>query len=378
MNALHPGSIKQSSKHERRYRVLIGLVHNFLKTGKPIGSSTLKEAGFGDVSTATIRNYFSQLEEEGFLTQQHASGGRIPTNLAFRVYAKEYLESEAITPEHEQILHSLRTAETREIAAHLQLAAETLSRLTQTAVFLSAPRFDHDYVIEIKIVPIDARRVLCVIVTDFGMIKTEIIQTEAHLTAFAAKRLESYFHWRLTGLDKPDSLDEEEEALALKIYNEVMIRYIVNYSNFIDAELYRIGFSKLLAYPEFHDPTLLATTLGIFENSHNMRLLVKECCALNRLTFWIGDDLMPYATSTPKCAIVAVPYHINQNIAGAIGILGPTRIPYREIFGIMKGMSNSLSESLTRNLYKFKISFRQPNNETKALEKQGYPLLLLD
>lgn len=376
MNALK-SLTKHTAKNEREYRVLLGLVHYYLKTGKPVGSNTLKEAGFADLSSATIRNYFVHLEEEGYLIQQHSSGGRIPTHLAYRTYAKEYADASEISSANEKLLRTLRNRETREIAAYLQQAAELLSDLTQSAVFLSAPRFDHDYVVDLKLVPIDNKRSLCVIVTDFGVIQTETLSTETKISAFAAKRIESYFRWRLTGINSKENLDVEEEALAQKLYNELMIRYIVNYSNFIDSELYRTGFSKLLAYPEFHEPSALANSLGLFENTHQMRMLIKECCKVNGLKFWIGNDLSNYTTTTPNCAIITMPYYINQNIAGAVGFMGPTRMPYQEVFGIIKKFTNSISEALTRNLYKYKITFRQPH-APHALEQEGYRLLLLE
>lgn len=377
MNALK-SMIRPSAKNEREFRILLGLVDYYLKTGKPVGSNTLKTEGFADLSSATIRNYFVHLEEEGYLMQHHASGGRVPTHLAFRTYAKEYADVTAIAPENEKLLRQLRNTETREIATFLQQSAESLSQLTQSAVFLSAPRFDQDYIVDLKLVPIDNRRCLCVIVTDFGVIQTETLITEAKITAFTAKRIESYFRWRLTGIDNKENLDKSEEELAQKLYNELMVRYIVNYSSFVDAELYRTGFAKLLSYPEFRDPAILSSTLGLFENSHQMRMLIKECCKINGLKYWIGNDLSSYTQTTPDCTIIAIPYYINQNIAGAIGLMGPTRVPYQELFGIIKRFSNSISEALTRNLFKFKISFRQPHTAPHLLEQEGYNLLLLE
>lgn len=375
METLKPTVRKKSGKHDRIYKVLLGLVNFYLKSGKPVGSNTLKEAGFEDLSSATIRNYFAQLEQEGYLIQQHASGGRIPTNHAFRLYAKENLHSTSISNHDEKILTPLRQTETREIATYLQHAAETLSNLTATAVFLSAPRFDHDYIISLRLMGIDHSRCLCVIITDFGVVQTELINIDRKLSAFAVKRIESYFHWRLTGHDKPESFDKDEEAIAQKIYNELMIRYIVNYSNFIDSEIYRTGFAKLLAYSDFHDAAALANSLSLFENIQSMRRLSKECCKGNHLKYWIGEDLAPYSTSIPNCTVISIPYYINQNIVGAIGILGPTRIPYRELFGILHHFSQSISEALTRNIYKFKIAYRQPHTGTHALQQEEYRLV---
>lgn len=362
MKSLKPAFLKKSAKYDRERKVLIGLVEYFLKTGKPVGSNTLKETGFGDLSSATIRNYFAHLEKEGYLTQQHSSGGRIPTNLAYRLYAQEFLNANVITEDEEKHIHSLRNNETREIAAFLPKAAELLSSLTNCAVFLSAPRFDQDFISNLKLVPIDHSRCLCVIITDFGMIQTEMLASELRLSTLAAKRIEAYFQWRLTGHNKPENLSVEEEKTAQSFYNELMVRYIVGYSNFTDESLFRTGFSKLLNYQEFLDPATLAHSLALFENTHSMRMLLRECGSHDTLKFWIGDDLSHYTMTTPDCAVLAVPYHINKNSAGAFGLLGPTRMPYRQLFGILRAFADSVSEALTRNIFKFKISFRKPKD----------------
>lgn len=363
----------RTEKQNREFRVLLGLVEHYLKTGKPVGSATLQEAGFEELSTATIRNYFAELEKEGFLSQPHTSGGRIPTHEAYRVYAKEYYDAAEVPAEYETVFKELRQAETREIASFLQQAAEKLSHLTQTAVFLSAPRFDHDYIVECKLMPLDHARCLCVILTDFGMVKTEVIQVDTKLSAFACKRIEAYFHWRLTGSDQPEPF--EEEALAQKIYNELILRYVVNYSHFIDPELYRTGFSRLLTYPDFRDLSALSTTLSLFEDSHHLRRLIKECCRVGQLKCWIGDQLTSSLAPEPNCAMIAIPYFIHQTVGGAVGVLGPTRLPYRELFGVMRAFSSSISEALTRNLYKFQITFRQPHSGAHMLGTKDYQLM---
>lgn len=377
--------LKRSNKENRERRVLLALVDHYIQSGKPVGSATLKDVGIDDLSAATIRNYFTRLDEEGYLIQQHSSGGRIPTDKAFRLYAHEQLASMASTPELHPNLEALSGNESRAIAAYLQAAAEELSLLTQSAVFLSAPRFDHDFITMIKLVAIDPTRCLCIIVTDFGTIKTEIVHIDKKLTAFAVKRYEEYFHWRLTGYNPPKNFEPDEETFAQKIYNELLVRYIVAYTNFIEDEIYRTGFSKLIAYPEFHDASRLAASLSLFENSHSMRLLLRDCSTHNSLKFWIGDDLIPYSQQSPDCAILAIPYRINNQAVGAIGLLSSARIPYGKLFGLLHTFSDTISKAITRTIYKFKIQYRHPHQqpftlgkEEVHLLKQAEPLLLED
>lgn len=365
----------RSIKKEREFQVLLGLIEYYIRTGKPVGSNTLKETGFENLSSATIRNYFSNLEEEGFLEQQHTSGGRIPTEKAFQIYAKEVINQSEITASQKKFLQNLKKEEAKEITSYLQEAVEELCKITKCATFISAPRFDQDFIVKIKIMDIDSTRCLCAIVTDFGVIQTEIIHLTTKLNAFKIKRIEEYFQWRLTGHHYPENMEKEEETLAHSIYTELLVRYLISYSTFNDEDIYRTGFSKLLAYPEFHEATVLANSLTILETKRALRFLLKECTAINSIKFWIGSDFIPIINFNPKCTAISIPYYINSQPVGAVGIMGPIRIDYKNQSGILKNFSEIISETLTKNLYKHKISYRHPTNETNFLHQQEKKLL---
>lgn len=352
----------------------MGLVELYLLTGKAVGSNTLKENGFEEISSATIRNYFAKLEQEGFLKQEHSSSGRIPTAEAFKLYAHHHIHANHIDPKEFDLLKKELDQDTREIAGYLQKASELLSTLTQGAIFLSSPRFDQDLIVNIKVIGIDAKRCLAVIVTDFGLVHTEILYTPKKLSSFTLKRIEAYFNFRLTGLDRP-KLNTEEEDLAASFYNELMMRHIVGYSNFSVEDVYKTGFSKLIRYPEFRDATVLATGLSIFENTSYMRTLLGQCTKAETLKLWIGDDLNHPSASAAKSSIIAIPYFIHGKAVGAIALLGPIRMPYPKLFGIMKAFSLLLSEVLTRNLYKYKITYRKPDNKQVELKTEPPKLI---
>lgn len=355
--------MKKTDRKMREMAILLSTVELYLQSGRPIGSQTLKENGFDTVSSATIRNYFSKLEASGHLIQQHSSGGRIPTSSAYKAYAEHIYDAKDVTAKNLAELKTVLNQETREIAGYMQRAAETLSHLSGCAVFLSAPRFDQDFIVDIKLVGIDNKRCLCVLVTDFGIINTEILYTAKKLSNFSLKRMEHYFHFRMTGLDEP-KLTEEEERIASQFYNEVLLRYIVGYSNFTSEDMYKTGFSKLLQFPEFRDASALAYGLSLFEDREHMRALLNEALKKEDITFWIGEDLSPFTAAGSNCSVLAIPYKINNKIVGAIGLLGPNRIEYKKLFGLLRSFEQLLSTALTNNMFKFKISYRQP----KALE----------
>ena len=348
-------------RKDRERLVLHGLIELYVKHGKPVGSQTLKEQGFESLSSATIRNYFSKLEQAGMLEQQHSSGGRIPTAKAFHVYAESQKEAKSLSGADLNLLKRTLLVETKETHRYMEQAAELLSELSGCAVFLSMPRFDQDFVIDVKLVEVDASRCLAVLVTEFGLVHTELLHTQKKLSAHALKRIEAFFHYRMTGLDEPN-LSGDEQEIALRFYKEVMLRHVVKTASFSHADIYKTGFSKLLKYPEFNSSTALATGLSLFEDEQALEKLLETC---NELKFLIGGE------NLEDCSSLICPYSVQNRRVGAIGILGPMRIPYPKLFALLKAASELISEGLTRNLYKFKITFRQVGESLLLEDKRG-------
>lgn len=367
---LKPLPAKKLPKTDREQAVLLGLVELFLKSGKPIGSQTLQENGFDSLSSATIRNYFSKMEELGYLEQPHTSGGRVPTAKAMRLYADTYKDQGFIEKGQEQILLEQIGKESREVATTLHRAAEVFSELTQCAVFISAPRFDQDFVQDVRLIQLAPTKLLSVVITNFGLIRTETLYVETPVDTSFLRSVEEYFKWRMNQGEKPLFKDAAETKAAQRIYNEIMVRHVVGYANFTGEDVIRTGLSKLLAYPEFNDAAALANSLSLLEDTSQMRLLLRECLKKQTMSCWIGDELVPFVPKDSECAVIAIPYRINQTLAGAIALLGPMRLPYRNLFGLSRVFSEQLSQALTEQVYQFKITFRQPKSSI-LLENQS-------
>jgi heat-inducible transcriptional repressor len=377
--------LKRSRKQEREHRVLLGLVDLYIQSGRPVGSSKLKEHGCQDLSSATIRNYFSKLEKEEFLLQQHSSGGRIPTSKAYQLYAKEALSDPLLFDEDKEALSVIGNKDEKELVRHLQDSVDLLSKQANVAVFLSSPRFDHDFIVQVKLVSIDVSRSLVVMMTDFGLVHTELIHLPEQLSAFALKRIENYFQWRVLGAAEPVGLSKAEEVLAQKFYNEVMIRYIVGYSHFSYDDTYSSGLSQLLNYPEFSDPELLIKALSLFENHQQLRNVMRHCQKTNKLSYWIGDELHSLLPNADYCTILSCPYEIRGSSVGTVLLLAPMRIPYARLFGMVHYYCKVLSDYLTKTLSKYQLEYRSSTHTvTQQIEgndwviPQHSPQLLLE
>jgi heat-inducible transcriptional repressor len=359
------------SKKEREKKVLFGLIDAYILNPHPIGSKTLKENAFQSLSSATIRNYFALLEESGYLSQQHASGGRIPTEKAYQAYAKAYLESGTLDHQKDKELKTLSEVNGKEVGVYLQKAAALLSEVSGYPAFVSSPRFDQDSILDIKLVGIDQSRCLCIVITELGLIRTETLYLDGKLHLHALKRIEEALLSRLKGTELKSSLDRNEKQMAQKIYSEVMVRYIIGYANFSLEDIYKTGLSTLLAYPEFSNAESFASGLALFENENSLRELLKDTSSDQTLKTYIGSELQKYCPIAEDCSVLTLPYVINNKIVGVVGILGPLRMPYRSLFGILRAFSEYVSEALSQSIVKHKLSFRLPQDGQIYLESKS-------
>ncbi len=365
---------KPASKKEREIEVLMGLVELFLTTGKPVGSNTLRENGFELLSSATIRNYFASLESSGYLIQEHTSGGRSPTDLALRLYVETLLEKKQIPKIGKQdyeFLQSIISKETKRLSYYLQEVTEAIADLTSLTTLITAPRFDQDFISKIILSKVDDGRAVCIIVTDFGFIHTETLYLPGQMSNFTINRLQEYFQFRLTSLDKP-SLTEEEEIFAKTAYDEVILRHFISFTNMNHPDIYKGGFAKLLRHSEFHDPKVLSNTLSLFENSAILQQLLYNN---KELKLYIGEDLKEHIPPPYKSSLIQIPYYIHNKAVGNIAVAGPSRMNYKELISLLETISALLSDNLTKSLYKFQLNYRTPKSKEVTYTNSGLPVI---
>lgn len=345
--------MKEEKKSKRAQAVLFGLVELYLIDGKPVASNTLKELALADISSATIRNYFVELEEAGFLEQAHTSGGRIPTNKALRLYAEEALFSGKVSPEDEAFFKTLLKDGSIELSSYLQKSAEGLSELTGLSVLVTSPRFDQDFMKEVRLFLLDSTRLLSVVITQFSMCYTEVLYLPKRLSSFALKRIEDYIAKKLDRIELP-LLSEEEERLALQLHQEISLRYMVRYANFATDDLVKAGFSRLLNFPEFHDPMLLGSTLSLMEHPTHIQKTLLKTMKSDKICVEIGEE------PNEKVSLISLSYKIQGKSVGVLTLIGPLRINYPKMFSLLTRFKELFEENICKVISQFHITFRNP------------------
>lgn len=359
-------NLKLGRKEKKAQEVLFGLLELFLKTGKPIGSQTLKENGFDHLSSATIRNYFAYLEQEKLLHQAHSSGGRSPTDDAWRLYVNAYSQH---IPDIKEITnlqeHFNPPSEVEHsIVDYLQNACDRLSRWSNCASFIISPVFEHDQPQHVRLWPINTQRTLCVTLSQFGIARQESLSLDLteqenllQIQAFIEKKMQDPY------CKETKSLNKEDEALALALYNELMVRHLVDLTKEKSRRFIKSGLSNLLQYTEFSSPDQLAPVLSFFENNRSKDQLMKELFIANQVQAWIGQEAQDIFIKSEQCSLIVGGFAVGQHVVGAVGIICPKRINYRGMIQSIDYLSRVLSQTLTQHYFTHRIDLCEESNE---------------
>lgn len=365
-----------SKRDSKILYILLMTTEVYLTIGQPVGSKTLKEYCCSNLSAATLRNYFSELETAGFLKKNHVSGGRVPTNLAFRYYADHCLANPEPLPPSITKKLDLLPKKSKNIIKDLQKASEILSDALNLPVCFSSPRFDSDTITNVRLTAVDDQRIVVIISTEFGQVFTDILWLPNHTQVRSLSFVEDFLRSRIRDQYVEYAFTSpEEEALCTSIYNEIVVRYLTKLCHFSEEDIYQTNLSSLLKYETFKDPDTLSQALSLFENKRHMRMLLNMGMYKDKPTAFIGKELTDICGAVdPKCILITTPYSMNITPLGAFGILGPVNLAYKQVFSTLHVFADKLKASLTQSFYKFRLSFRTPNHSYLAVTHQDTPL----
>ena len=137
---------------DRKTKILQAIIRNYLETGEPVGSRTISKYSDLKLSSATIRNEMSDLEEMGFIVQPHTSAGRIPSDKGYRLYVDQMMEEKEreVTEMKELMIQKADRMESL-----LQQVAKVLAHNTNYATMISSPQYHHNKVKFIQLSEVD-------------------------------------------------------------------------------------------------------------------------------------------------------------------------------------------------------------------------------
>ncbi|MBR4707705.1 MAG: heat-inducible transcription repressor HrcA [Pseudobutyrivibrio sp.] len=335
---------------ERKVKILNAIIKNYLETGEPVGSRTISKYTDLNLSSATIRNEMSDLEDLGYIIQPHTSAGRIPSDKGYRFYVNNLIaeKDKEVADMQEWMIEK-----TEKMESLLQNVAKTLATNTQYATLISAPSVVSNKLKFVQLSAVDEHQVLSVVVMDGNIVKNKIINVEKPLDNETMLKLNMLLNTNLNGL----TVDQINLALITKlkeqagIHDEIIAQVLDTVAETItegdDLQVYTSGATNIFKYPEFADSKKASELLDTFEEKQSLMELLSDSTDGSDNTgiqVYIGDE-SPISTMK-DCSIVTATYELGDGVKGTIGIVGPKRMDYENVVDNIKSLKGQLDKLL--------------------------------
>ena len=335
---------------DRERAVLDAVILTYIETAEPAGSRTIAKRFPLGVSAATIRNTMSDLEERGYLFHPHTSAGRIPTDRAYRAYVDGIIRDGRVELPDQAILTRELRGDAGVIEGLLQKAAQVLGVLTSELGVAVAPSLDHAVLERLELVPVSSERILMVLVLRGGLARTIYVEVSSHLPAEAVRGVARVLNERLAGYSLAEIRSTVRERLRDTATggnaSELLNIFIEEAEQLFDVPAggsgdVLLGSAQQLAdQPEFHSNDQIRRLLQLTEGRDVLRTALKRR-RTGGLTVTIGAE-----NADPSLAdftIVTASYR-HGALAGVIGVMGPTRMPYEKVIGVVENTSRLLED----------------------------------
>src|SRR5256886_9388235 len=185
---------------ERERQVLEAVIETYVETAEPAGSRTISRRSGMMLSAATIRNTMSDLEEKGFLYHPHTSAGRIPTDLAYRVYVDSLMRLPPVSPSDSDQIREELTGERTAVDRILERAAQVLGVLTKELGVAVGPSLDDAVLERLELLQVSSERLLLVLSLRSGVVRTIFVEVPSHMAPDAVRQVAVVLNERLGGL----------------------------------------------------------------------------------------------------------------------------------------------------------------------------------
>lgn len=340
---------------ERERQVLEAVIQSYVETAEPAASRTIaRRFGLG-VSPATIRNTMSDLEEKGFLFHPHTSAGRVPTDLAYRVYVDSLLGVPVMSTAEEAVLGEEIHGASNAIESILRRAAQSLGVLTQELGVALGPQLDAAILQRIELMRLASDRLLMVLALERGVARSIYIELPIEIADDAIGAVNLVLNERLAGL----TLREIRSSLALRLRDAQAVgtaaellnvfveegeQYFASAALSDDAAAVVLGQPSLLAeHPEFATGESMRQLLAFTEAPALIADVLRRRSPQPGITITIGNEHGD--PRLDRFTIVTAEYHFGS-LSGVIGVIGPTRMPYRKVISLVGHASRLVSDLL--------------------------------
>ena len=328
---------------ERKLKILQAIIRNYLETGEPVGSRTISKYTDLNLSSATIRNEMSDLEELGLILQPHTSAGRIPSDKGYRLYVDMLMKEK--NEEMDNLRMELDNKSAR-LDVILKETAKLLANSTNYASLVTTPQYRTKKLKFIQLSRMDDRNILAIVVMEGNVIQNRVIPTEEDIKEDVLLKLNLILNTYLNGLDLREinlgviSRMKQENVQYASLLTDVLDN-IADCFGEENVETYTSGATNIFKYPELNDSGKASSLLYALEEKKELtELMYSEGDSDRGIQVYIGNESPIEATK--DCAVVTATYHLDEGVYGKIGIIGPRRMDYEKVVATLKNLMKEL------------------------------------
>jgi heat-inducible transcriptional repressor len=339
---------------ERKNKVLQAIIEDYVATAEPVGSRTISRKYSLGVSPATIRNEMSDLEEMGFLEQPHTSAGRIPSDRGYRYYVDCLMERKEVSVGEDEVIRRTFERKVREVDTLIRETARILSETTHLTSVIAGPQIEKAHFRDLRLVPMGGDKAVLIYITDSGFIENQVLELPVEVTMLELQRVSEVLNEQLRGQPVEQLSRAAVGALQQELYRygallEQTVQFLAQ--KLEPGERHRLylgGTTNILNQPEFRDVDKVRSLLGLLENDQVVRdLLSPGESAAERPSVQIGEEIK--IREMADCSVVSATYRLGDEVIGRVGVVGPKRMEYARVIGIMNAVTKQLSETTERN-----------------------------
>lgn len=332
---------------ERKIKILKAIIQNYLDTGEPVGSRTISKYTDLNLSSATIRNEMSDLEEFGYIIQPHTSAGRIPSDKGYRLYVDMLLKEKI---QEVDDMKKILIEKADKLETILQQVAKMLAVNTNYTTMITTPQYKKKLKF-IQLTEIDDTQLLAVLVFEKNMIKNNIIQISQPLDKEIILKLNIILNTFLTGLDMEEinlpviTKMKEQAGEYRTIVNDILESIMHAMEEDDDFKIYTSGATNILKYPELSDKDSVSEILYTLEEKKMLTEVIQnkmEDEDTRGIQVYIGDESP--VESMKDCSVVTATYEIDEGIYGKVGIIGPKRMDYEKVVSTLQSLMMQLDD----------------------------------
>lgn len=331
---------------DRKWTILKAIIKTYLETGEPVGSRTISKYADLNLSSATIRNEMSDLEEMGLILQPHTSAGRIPSDAGYRLYVDHMMEEKdrEVTEMKEMMIQRQDRMELL-----LKQLAKVLAANTNYAAMISGPQYHRTKLKFIQLSIISESQILAVIVAEGNIVKNKMINIDHGLDQQTVLEMNILLNTALNGLTIEEinlstiSKLKEQAGIHSEVVNQVLDAVAETIQSANDVEIYTSGATNIFKYPELSSSEKASELISAFEEKKDLvDMISSDDGKETGIQVYIGQETP--IQSMQDCSVVTATYEIGEGMYGRIGVIGPKRMDYDKVVSTLKTLMAQLDQ----------------------------------